>query len=772
MTSARRIEWLVCSLLLFGGIPVVLTSASWVYGVLLVFAIPLGRIRPVGPSASRRIRLLLRLLLFAATAWFLYEWIVAETSGVVSIAHYMLLLAAIKLFEPRRTRDLVLLVCIALALLVIAAILSAELVFPLALLGFFLVGPYTGIQLLMARERDAARAAGQAGPAILLDAASGTHRPPPLRAASALIALLALAGGISFFVIVPRAAARAAPRWLAPAATRFTGFDRSADLNTDASIIENNEIVMRVWATHGESVLTLDVWRPYLRGLARERYVMSERGRRARRGPVYSWISPSLPAPQAVRVGIRANEWAPLLGAGFAVDESRHIRLDVSLESTRSNTLFLPYPAVAVSATDVEELLRDPRDQSLIARWPRRGGGASYSALVAPNMTPDLIAFLAAERGALNELRAPEPENIPVSQRVRDIALEIWDNVGRPPLEDADGRIVTLRAIVEYLRAPPFVYSLERVERPEGSEPVEHFLTESRTGHCEVYATAMAVLAQTLGIPARFASGYVPQDFNPVAECYVVRQLDAHAWVEAWIPGRDWMVFDPTPVAGEIVVQTGLWRTLADYLDYFRYQWINVVVSFDSSQRSGLLEKLRRGWSEPPHAPSALVSRVAWFVRRLFTGPPNLNRGERALYWLLLVQVLIILAWIVRRAAGRVAKILAGRAARRRGPRTFYDRLEQLLAAAGHPRPPGLTPREHVSRIASARPDLAPAARLVDLFYATRYGRRALTAAESFEVSAVLRGLHAACRARVRHGPITNRVLDTMNLPKDRKGAE
>jgi hypothetical protein len=76
---------------------------------------------------------------------------------------------------------------------------------------------------------------------------------------------------------------------------------------------------------------------------------------------------------------------------------------------------------------------------------------------------------------------------------------------------------------------------------------VEYFLFEQRRGYCEQFSSSLAVMARSLGIPARVATGYAPGEYNPFTGLYEVRASDAHAWVEVYFPGYGWSTFDPTP---------------------------------------------------------------------------------------------------------------------------------------------------------------------------------------------------------------------------------
>ena len=94
-------------------------------------------------------------------------------------------------------------------------------------------------------------------------------------------------------------------------------------------------------------------------------------------------------------------------------------------------------------------------------------------------------------------------------------------------------------------------YSLELKGRPGSADPLAVFLFESRAGHCEYFATAMAVMLRQTGIPARLVNGFRTGEYNALGDAWVVRQYDAHSWVEAYFKPYGWIEFDPTPAQAQ-----------------------------------------------------------------------------------------------------------------------------------------------------------------------------------------------------------------------------
>jgi hypothetical protein len=121
--------------------------------------------------------------------------------------------------------------------------------------------------------------------------------------------------------------------------------------------------------------------------------------------------------------------------------------------------------------------------------------------------------------------------------RVSDLAHVLGDN---QPNEYAKAL-----AIEAFLRNLPYSYEVQPL--PSNGDAVEQFLFDMRQGYCTYYASSMAVLARSLGIPARVAIGYATGEYDTAGRFYVVHEADAHAWPELYIGGQ-WLPFEPTPI--------------------------------------------------------------------------------------------------------------------------------------------------------------------------------------------------------------------------------
>jgi transglutaminase-like putative cysteine protease len=154
-------------------------------------------------------------------------------------------------------------------------------------------------------------------------------------------------------------------------------------------------------------------------------------------------------------------------------------------------------------------------------------------------------------------LRSDEPQNgapdgnaaylafSSLSQRARTLATTVTGN--------ATNEFDEVMALTTYLQAN-YHYTLALPPVPPGRDPVDWFLFDVKTGYCEQFATAETLMLRSLGIPARLATGYSTGVYDPVLDQSVVRESDAHAWVEVWFPSFGWVPVDPTPGVSPLAV--------------------------------------------------------------------------------------------------------------------------------------------------------------------------------------------------------------------------
>ncbi|MEB3299317.1 MAG: transglutaminaseTgpA domain-containing protein [Candidatus Sericytochromatia bacterium] len=289
----------------------------------------------------------------------------------------------------------------------------------------------------------------------------------------------------------------------------YYGFAERLDLNHRGDLPD--EVVLKV---RSQAPL-------YLRGMAYD---------------VYDGASWRLSRPEDVETMTLATQpyhlRATMIGAGRLVLSS------VYIEATQSNLVLLPgfstqlYFPSPVLFRDGQGAYRSPVPLPEDLYYSIRHEQVAWqeaSLAGASRLTPKLRAQYASWLAL--------PEKLPA--RVADLARQWAGGEDVAPY-------LRLRALVQKLPAT-YVYDLDTPPLEPGRDQVDAFLFEGRRGTCEQFATAMAVMGRTLGIPTRLVTGYAPGRHNLLTGFYEVRGTDAHAWVEGFLPGVGWVPFDPTP---------------------------------------------------------------------------------------------------------------------------------------------------------------------------------------------------------------------------------
>jgi transglutaminase-like putative cysteine protease len=291
-----------------------------------------------------------------------------------------------------------------------------------------------------------------------------------------------------------------------------------------------------------------------------------------------------------------------------------------------------------------------------------------------------------------------------------------------------------------------FLYTTAFIGRG-GSSPLEWFLFEAKRGHCEYFASAMVLLLRAEAIPARLVTGFYGAEWSPWESSWIVRQSNAHAWVEAWIDGEGWLVYDPTPPSG---LPSASARDLRLYFlqawDAVLFRWDRWVISYDFEDQVGLIGGLRRYWGDlmrdlfgAEKRPEAEPLRADVPAADAGGAAAASRDSTRARWWL--VAAIVVAAaiaaatfWFWRRGPAWSATLA-------------YTRLRLTLRAAGLPVRESTAPLALAELAARRLPTTAgPAARVVDGYLEEAFAERPV----SFETAAALRRDLAAVELAVR----------------------
>ncbi|MCH5373758.1 MAG: transglutaminase domain-containing protein, partial [Planctomycetes bacterium] len=318
-----------------------------------------------------------------------------------------------------------------------------------------------------------------------------------------------------------------------------------------------------------------------------------------------------------------------------------------------------------------------------------------------------------------------------------------------------------------------FSYSLQEPPRNKSKDPVEDFVTEHPRGNCEFFASALALMLRSQGIPSRLIVGYRASVFQANIEAYAVRECDAHAWVEAYIPpeqlaGRDlpdnhsdwsrgaWLRLEPTPTtATETSGMALLVQRMRDAATWVRTIWRNNVLGMSGSRQRaaiyGPLADTVKRWSSRISNPEyweELRQRKLWVF----------NKNVLGLVWLLCVGFVLFVVFALSRMPS--FSLFGGLWRRREGKPAFgydsaagafYEQLERLLAGNGQARRSSQTQREFArcagEQIAALSGEQAVTAwirEVVDAYYRVRFGHCDLDRGQAATIASLLAKIRAA----------------------------
>ena len=620
--------------------------------------------------------------------------------ALLGTIHFLIFVLIVRLYSATRDRDALFLTMLSFAAMLAAAILTVDTTFLALFFMFVLFGVATFAGLEVRR--------GANGTLLALPPGA-VQREKRLNRALALSAVAVAVGamvlGAALFFFLPRfrggymGAANLNPQLI-------SGFSDDVELGQIGEIKKNHAVVMRVET--GEPVpYPLLRWRGIaLTTFDGRRWFANDRSPDVLYLSGDGWIH--------TREGTAERNRSDIL-----------VRYSVMLEPLATEAIFAPANVIALKGNFGGE----SASFSLRGRGPYLFEDATSSLFNPIHHSPALryTGLSRLPNWNLQKLRSAST-NYP--EEISDTYLQLP--------ADFDSRIPELArtitaaaptpfdkavAVETYLRSH-YAYTLNLSGRP-GSSPLSHFLFEARAGHCEYFASAMAVMLRSIGIPTREVNGFLPGEYNDLAGDYIVRESDAHSWVEAYFPGNGWVTFDPTPPGPP--EDSGFFSRLGLVADWVQLNWNEWVISYDFAHQSVLAQNLQRksrDWKGALHA---------WFTKKQQYGKLWVANWQAGHAYLALLFPIGMIVLLISLRYGWIGKIFQGLRLRlwlragnsgKNNPALasrLYAELLKLLERRGFARKESQTPFEFAAAL--AKTPLAPAVGEFTRLYAdARFG--------------------------------------------------
>jgi LPXTG-motif cell wall-anchored protein len=620
-------------------------------------------------------------LVLAAVAATVIDFMYLAASLLDGFVHLLLVLVLLRLFTGRTARELRDAGLLSFFMLVAAAAVTFTVAFVVVVAVFLVVGTW----MLMLYHVEAEAIAAPEPPAPGLG--------PPLFGLALAAAAATILITATFFVVIPRVGQAALPL-RAQLRRMVTGFTDRVELGAIGEIESDGTVVMRVRITDGwptpEQVPILR-WRGMTLDHFDGRTWTASRGPRAALRP-----SPTgqvdVARPRLAQPLVTQEIFLDPIATDVIFVAPRAIRVRVRAGPVivdDAGALSVPVPAARLHYTVDSEL--DP------------------IVLGAPRRAPELPSPAESARA----LQLP-----PMSDRIGDLARRVTAGAH----SDAE----RAARLTDFL-SREFQYTL-RLDRRGDGDPLEEFLFDRRAGNCEYFASALAIMLRTLGIPARVVNGFQRGEWNPYGDYFAVRLSDAHSWVEAWLAGHGWVALDPSP-RGPAAMPAAYGRA-GLYLDALRMRWYRWVVNWS------LQDQIALGAS----------------ARRVAVWPAKLPGTDRGSIVLAVAGATLLVAgayvWSRRRRTGA-----AGGAALPARMPDFYREALRCVRRAGLRPASSETAGEFATRVAGARPELGPPFQaLTHIYERVRFGGAVPTPSETAAVTAAAAALRRASEGLAASG--------------------
>ncbi len=323
--------------------------------------------------------------------------------------------------------------------------------------------------------------------------------------------------------------------------------------------------------------------------------------------------------------------------------------------------------------------------------------------------------------------------------RIADLASQIT--------QGKSNRYDKAKAVEQYLQTQ-LGYTLE--QKASGEEPLADFLFNVREGHCEYFSTAMVMMLRTQGIAARVVNGFQLGEYNETADVFVVKQKDAHSWVEVYFPKeKAWITFDPTPFAGQNLSgnSSGMFGFVGKYLDALETFWIQYFVSFDNQEQQSLFRTMKTGFVDYQAKLTDWLNKYQDKIQDWWTDVRG-DKGFQASAWAIaygagyliaIITGLFILRWLYR----KLKKFELWRKfvdwwkrKKQKSIVEFYERMQRVLATKGFQREAHQTPLEFAFALR-----MPEAVSITEKYNRVRFGEKNLSSVEAQEIEIWLESL-------------------------------
>jgi protein-glutamine gamma-glutamyltransferase len=658
------------------------------------------------------------LLIFLVIPIYYFDWKfqlfggVKEQIAVSALSRLILTLGAIKLLQRKADRDWIFLYVISFFEILLSAGVSISPTY-IASLALFLL--FSVLAIIAFEIRKTSNGVETQKTTIKIEHFLSTKTISQLPLAAILLLVAILIFAIPTFFFLPRFSGAGMGSNFGSSSS-LTGFSDKVTLGDIGKIQQSDETVMRVKV---ENPLNVQIQNPRWRGVALDQFD----NKTWRKTPIMSEIL--------------TKDNGSFFRLNMAKNDANFVTQTVYLESIETSVLFNLSKPIQFFGNYLS-VTKDKEDSFTIMRSD--AGRTSYK-IVSDVSTPKATDLknenpTFADKFDKRYLQLPK-----IDPRIADLAKQIIEQ------SKAVNRYDKAKAIETYLQNN-YGYTLDL--KVGTDEPVADFLFNVKQGHCEYFATAMAIMLRTQDVATRVVNGFQQGEYNETADVFVVKQRNAHSWVEVYFPEKDvWIAFDPTPFAGQgsEIFDTSLSGQVSKYLEGLESIWIQYFVSYDNEEQKSLAKTFRNKFAEYQVQSSIWLIEIqngilAWW--KDISGEQGFEARIYAIIYAVGTILTVILAGLISIWFGRGIwrlkfwrKLWLWLSRKDETPIIeFYQRMIIALDRKGYKRELSQTPLEFALSL-----NMSEAVKITEHYNRVRFGEKNLSGDERDEIESWLKKL-------------------------------
>lgn len=663
------------------------------------------------------------ILILSAIPLFYFDWkfqifgaVGTGFAAIASLARLILFLCIVKLLQKKSDHDWIFIYLISFFEILLAASVSISPLYIVSLI-LFLLSSICAVVLFEIRKTF--RKINENNNALNLfdcnESKTFSAKRLPVTAITLLSCIMIFA--IPLFFVFPRVGGAGFGN--TSAGNKVTGFSDSVKLGEIGNLLQNDEIVMRVGFEQGN---LQNMPFPRWRGVALDKFDNK------------SWS----------RSVLGSSERFDKTEKGFYIvdfpNENKNlVNYTVYLEPLETPVLFALSRPILISRGNFQEIRKDEEGSLRVIRTGFERTAYSVTSDVA-------LPTIEKLRSDKNQYSSEFDRYLQLPENFDDNISQLTSQI----VKDKKDRYEKAKAVENYLQNN-FGYTLQL--KAGGEQPLSDFLFNVREGHCEYFASAMAIMLRTQGIATRVVNGFQTGQFNQTANVFVVKQKDAHSWVEVYFPSENaWIPFDPTPFAGRTdgenaAATNSITGKISSFFVALETFWIQYFVAYDNQEQRSLFGSVKNGFNSY-QAKSAIwlknaQEKIAEWWREV-RGDKGYQQSLIAIgyaigYISASILGIIFLIWLFKKfVKSKIWQNFINWLKNKNdaGVVEFYERMQKVLAIKGFIRQSHQTPLEFAFAL-----NMPEVVSITEKYNRVRFGEKDLSNDEAREIEIWLENL-------------------------------